>query len=396
MIFQSLGAHALWHCRCSSPCPVIPAARPESESPRLVALNGGAMAIRNGAARRHVVVLRLGDLLVSEGLATHAEVQKALRVQSQSKTYLPLGQPHPRRPEGRHPKPAPFGPRPPSPALEARRAAGQVTGDQRGPARDRARRAAAVEADPRRGAYPAEVRDRGADAAGALPAAPHQLLRSRHDRARSLAAGPDQSSLRQEAPRRPDRTSRPDPGRRDGRPDADAGRRRHPGEYRARHRGDHIDERQHPAGPRADVSHGRDREWRCVRDHASRPPGPDDRRRAEHPELRGDRPARGREADLRRRPASVGGHGQHGAPAPEAGHRVGRLRHPPGGRGARDPNALPRRRGPARARAGRPRRDDESESRQADVAAQDPQQARRPPPSTSASRSFPATTARAP
>jgi len=67
------------------------AARPEIESPQLVALNGGAMAIRNGAARRHVVVLRLGDLLVSEGLATPAEVQKALRVQSQSKTYMPLG-----------------------------------------------------------------------------------------------------------------------------------------------------------------------------------------------------------------------------------------------------------------------------------------------------------------
>jgi hypothetical protein len=67
------------------------AARPEIESPHLVALNGDAIAIRNGAARRHVVVLRLGDLLVSEGLATHAEVQKALRVQSQSATYMPLG-----------------------------------------------------------------------------------------------------------------------------------------------------------------------------------------------------------------------------------------------------------------------------------------------------------------
>src|SRR6266700_1308117 len=65
--------------------------RPEIESPHLVALNGGAMAIPNVAARRHVVVLRLGDLLVSEGLATHTEVQKALRVQSQSTTYMPLG-----------------------------------------------------------------------------------------------------------------------------------------------------------------------------------------------------------------------------------------------------------------------------------------------------------------
>jgi hypothetical protein len=310
--------------------------------------------------------------------------------------------PHPRRPEGHHAKPAPFGPRPPSPALEARRAAGQVTGDHGGPARDRARRAAALEADTRRGGHPAEVRDRGADAAGALPAAPHQLLRSRHDRARSLAPSPDQSSLRQEAPRRPDRTSGPDPGRRDGRPDADAGRRRPPGEYRARHRSDHLDDNQHPAGPRTDVSHARDLEWRGVRDHASRPPGPDDRRRAEHHELGGDRPARGREADLRRRPSGVGGHGQHGAPAPEVGHRVGRLRHPPGGRGARDPDALPRRRGPARARAGRSPRGDESDStlpsgaaRRTEASARGWRATGRPPPSTSASRSFPAITARA-
>jgi type IV pilus assembly protein PilB len=36
-------------------------------------------------------VLRLGDLLVAEGLATQMQVQKALRVQGQSKTYMPLG-----------------------------------------------------------------------------------------------------------------------------------------------------------------------------------------------------------------------------------------------------------------------------------------------------------------
>ena len=61
------------------------------ESPHLVAINGGALAVHNGAARRHAAVLRLGDLLVSEGLATPAEIQKALRLQAQSKTYTLLG-----------------------------------------------------------------------------------------------------------------------------------------------------------------------------------------------------------------------------------------------------------------------------------------------------------------
>jgi len=50
------------------------------------------LAVHNGAARRQAIALRLGDLLVSEGLATPAEVQKALRVQSQSKTYMLLGE----------------------------------------------------------------------------------------------------------------------------------------------------------------------------------------------------------------------------------------------------------------------------------------------------------------
>jgi len=72
---------------------VTPASRPEIDSPRLVALHGGGTsAIRNGAARRQAIALRLGDLLVAEGLATPAEVQKALRVQSQSKTYMLLGE----------------------------------------------------------------------------------------------------------------------------------------------------------------------------------------------------------------------------------------------------------------------------------------------------------------
>jgi len=50
------------------------------------------LAIRNGAARRQAIALRLGDLLISEGLATLAQVQKALRVQSESKTYMLLGE----------------------------------------------------------------------------------------------------------------------------------------------------------------------------------------------------------------------------------------------------------------------------------------------------------------
>ena len=71
---------------------MTPIAHSEIGSPRLIALNGGgSLAIHNGAARRHAAVLRIGDLLVSEGLATHAQIQKALRLQSQSKTYMLLG-----------------------------------------------------------------------------------------------------------------------------------------------------------------------------------------------------------------------------------------------------------------------------------------------------------------
>jgi len=70
---------------------MTPIARPEIESPRLVAVNGGTTTVRTGPARRHAAVLRLGDLLVSEGLATPAQIQKALRLQGQSKTYMLLG-----------------------------------------------------------------------------------------------------------------------------------------------------------------------------------------------------------------------------------------------------------------------------------------------------------------
>jgi type IV pilus assembly protein PilB len=71
---------------------VSPGARPEAESPRLIPSDSaGPPAVRNGTARRQAAVLRLGDLLVAEGLATQAQVQKGLSVQSQSRTYMPLG-----------------------------------------------------------------------------------------------------------------------------------------------------------------------------------------------------------------------------------------------------------------------------------------------------------------
>src|SRR5207244_2077285 len=83
---------------------------------------------------------------------------------------------------------APVGPRSPPAPLAARRAARQVEGDFAPTARDRARRAEALEAGARRGRHPAEVRERGADAPGAVPAAAHQLLRPRPDRARPAPA----------------------------------------------------------------------------------------------------------------------------------------------------------------------------------------------------------------
>ena len=88
--FKRLARNAPWHFGCFPIDPMTPTASSAIESPRLVALHGGVSAFRNGA-RRQAAVLRLGDLLVAEGLATHAQVQKALRVQSQSKTYMLLG-----------------------------------------------------------------------------------------------------------------------------------------------------------------------------------------------------------------------------------------------------------------------------------------------------------------
>ena len=69
------------------------ATRPDIEPPRLIALNGGGVVpIRTGAVRRQAIAVRLGDLLVAEGLATHAEIQKALRIQSESNKYMLLGE----------------------------------------------------------------------------------------------------------------------------------------------------------------------------------------------------------------------------------------------------------------------------------------------------------------
>jgi type IV pilus assembly protein PilB len=50
----------------------------------------GSAAARKGTLRR-VGSLRLGDILIDEGLATHEDVQKALRLQSTSRIYRPLG-----------------------------------------------------------------------------------------------------------------------------------------------------------------------------------------------------------------------------------------------------------------------------------------------------------------
>jgi|RhiMetdeSRZDD1v2_1073273.scaffolds.fasta_scaffold50602_2 type II secretory ATPase GspE/PulE/Tfp pilus assembly ATPase PilB-like protein len=50
----------------------------------------GSEAARKSPQRRGSS-LRLGDILISEGLATHEDVQKALRLQSASRIYRPLG-----------------------------------------------------------------------------------------------------------------------------------------------------------------------------------------------------------------------------------------------------------------------------------------------------------------
>ena len=52
-------------------------------------VNGTATARKS--TQRRVESLRLGDILIDEGLATHEDVQKALRLQSASRTYRPLG-----------------------------------------------------------------------------------------------------------------------------------------------------------------------------------------------------------------------------------------------------------------------------------------------------------------
>ncbi|PYN24062.1 MAG: type II secretion system protein GspE [Candidatus Rokuibacteriota bacterium] len=57
---------------------------------RATELNGSA-AVRKSTSRRHGVSLRLGDILVYEGLATAADVQSALHLQSVARTYIPLG-----------------------------------------------------------------------------------------------------------------------------------------------------------------------------------------------------------------------------------------------------------------------------------------------------------------
>jgi type IV pilus assembly protein PilB len=52
-------------------------------------VNGTATARKS--TQRRAASLRLGDILIDEGLATHEDVQKALRLQSASRPYRPLG-----------------------------------------------------------------------------------------------------------------------------------------------------------------------------------------------------------------------------------------------------------------------------------------------------------------
>jgi len=89
---RGLAIIEIWHTRCLLEEPMTPGLRLEVALPHVIPVDGaGPAAVRNGASRRQAAVLRLGDLLIAERLATEAQVQKALRVQAQAKTYMPLG-----------------------------------------------------------------------------------------------------------------------------------------------------------------------------------------------------------------------------------------------------------------------------------------------------------------
>ena len=231
-----------------------------------------------------------------------------------------------------------------------------------------------MEAAVRRGRGTAPVRHRGAAPEGVVPSAPHQLLRPRHDRAGPVAARADQPALRPQASRRPGRARGPEASRGNGRSDANAGRRRPRGEHRPRRRGDHIHDRRHP--PRAGPDVPRGYLTGRARAPARRNPvrGAADCRAA-RPVVRGIGAPRRRPNPLPR-PPRPRAHLQRGPQAAEPGRRPWRLRHPPGGRRPPDPDALPDRRRAPGARRGWSGRAIEREPRQADVAAQDPEQAR--------------------
>src|SRR5437867_6984029 len=92
LVYSGLAIIGIWHTRCLLKEPMNPAPRLEVELPDRIPLNGpGPSPVCNGTSRRQAAALRLGDLLVVEGLATEAQVQKALRVQGQANTYMPLG-----------------------------------------------------------------------------------------------------------------------------------------------------------------------------------------------------------------------------------------------------------------------------------------------------------------
>src|SRR6266508_6285874 len=92
LVYSGLAIIEIWHTRCLLKEPMTPGPRLEVELPHVIPVNGAVpSAVRNGTSHRQAAVLRLGDLLIAERLATEAQVQKALRAQGQANTYMPLG-----------------------------------------------------------------------------------------------------------------------------------------------------------------------------------------------------------------------------------------------------------------------------------------------------------------
>ena len=80
---RSLAGSLLWNKRMNNGSSL------ELESRRSTQPNG-SVVVRKGTSRRGAS-LRLGDILIDEGLATPTDVQRALQHQSASRVYMPLG-----------------------------------------------------------------------------------------------------------------------------------------------------------------------------------------------------------------------------------------------------------------------------------------------------------------